>query len=270
MSPQNCRNQWRYSKARRWILSPNHLLTSKKCKSIGAFDEKSSGILQREIGKPVITLPDIIDDTEPDTTFWMNHKIRELSNGRKIISLLGALDKRKGLLTFMHSIERLNTNNFFFVFAGKLNESSFSSEDLAYIREITANHTDNLFFYPQRIPDEAQFNSLIVASDLLFASYIDFTVSSNLIGKAAMFRKPIIVSQGFYMEELVERYRLGMAIKQGDSETLVNTIEKMVTPEYVKQYESQNLASFYMKEISRQSFHSSLEKLVSYYSLAVN
>ena len=57
----------------------------------------------------------------------------------------------------------------------------------------------------EKIPDESCFNALIAESDLIFAAYKQFTGSSNLLTKAAAFRKPVIVSRGLCMGRRVEQ-----------------------------------------------------------------
>lgn len=61
----------------------------------------------------------------------------------------------------------------------------------------------------EKIPDESCFNALIAESDLIFAAYKQFTGSSNLLTKAAAFRKPVIVSRGLCMGRRVEQYGTG-------------------------------------------------------------
>ena len=58
---------------------------------------------------------------------------------------------------------------------------------------------ENFFSHTEYLPDETQFNAIINASDIIFAAYKDFTISSNMPGKAAAFDKPILVSTGYLL-----------------------------------------------------------------------
>jgi hypothetical protein len=53
-------------------------------------------------------------------------------------------------------------------------------------------------------PDEAQFNSLVYICDILFAAYNNFPNSSNILTKAAIFQRPVVVSNNFCMEKRVK------------------------------------------------------------------
>jgi hypothetical protein len=50
----------------------------------------------------------------------------------------------------------------------------------------------------------------------LFAAYLNFPHSSNLLTKSALLEKPIIVSEGFLMAERVKKYRMGKVIPEGN------------------------------------------------------
>jgi len=263
INPQNCRDKWPFSQVRKGILSPNHLLKSKNCRAIGAFDSLASKILQEETGKPVVTLPDMADGIEPNTNFWLAGSIREKARGRKVISLVGAQDRRKGLLTLMKTMDCLDAERYFFVCAGKYNRSVFSAEEIRLIESTVVRHKDNLVFYTERIPGEADFNALILLSDILFAAYLNFSASSNLIGKAALFRKPIIVSKGFYMQELTEKFRLGVAIEQDNPGKLAEAIRQLSTETYLTEYKLENQANAYVEEISEKAFLTGLEEILS-------
>jgi glycosyltransferase involved in cell wall biosynthesis len=69
--------------------------------------------------KKFIFLPDIISEDSLDTLFNEYQEIVNLAAGRKIVLLIGAIDKRKGVLNLLNSTKRLDDTRFYFVIAGK-------------------------------------------------------------------------------------------------------------------------------------------------------
>jgi len=175
----------------------------------------------------VFVFPDIADDSRPDTGYPLLSELQRRAAGRKLVLLVGSLQKRKGVLTLLDTAEKNPKEEWFFVFAGPLARSTYAVGELARI-ERAANESTNCFFHLDEIPGEPQFNALISACDILYAAYHDFCHSSNMLTKAALFQKPIIVSDGYYMAELVREYGLGRVIRQGDSAQCAGAIRDLL------------------------------------------
>lgn len=206
-------------------------LLSDNCRSVALLDEGVAETLAAELkGTAVIPFPDFADLSPPDLEYQLPGQILEKAAGRRIIGLLGCIDKRKGTLTLLDVAERMKDESFFFVFAGVFCRQTFSSDELARLDMAVSASPDNCHFSQGFIPDEAAFNALVVTCDILFAAYNGFPHSSNLLTKAACFRKPIIVSDGFCMAERVRRYRLGQVITEGDSSGCIKAIRTLVAP----------------------------------------
>ena len=122
-----------------------------------------------------------------------------------MISLLGSINFRKGIKLLLESIPLLPKDEYFFLIAGKSSLTAQQENDLRAFGE----SRNNCLFSLEKIPDESCFNALIAESDLIFAAYKQFTGSSNLLTKAAAFRKPVIVSRGLCMGRRVEQYGTG-------------------------------------------------------------
>jgi hypothetical protein len=73
-----------------------------------------------------------------------------------------------------------------------------------------------LLFYFERIPDEPQFNDLVNTCDILFAAYENFLYSSNILTKAAVFKKLLIASNGCCIGRRVRQFQLGLTIEEGN------------------------------------------------------
>jgi glycosyltransferase involved in cell wall biosynthesis len=205
------------SKQRGGIHDYDESLRSNRCQSVAILDEGIAQRLQEKLAdKPVIVFPDIADTSHPDRTYSVRSEVIAKANGRKIIALIGGLAKRKGMLTLLRTARQSPSEEWFFLFAGTLAEDSFSLNELRFVHEAASDPSQNCYFHFSYIPEEAQFNALVEASDILFASYEDFPHSSNILTKAALFEKPVIVSKGYCMEERVRAFGMGECIDYDD------------------------------------------------------
>ncbi|MBW4496551.1 MAG: glycosyltransferase family 1 protein [Oscillatoria princeps RMCB-10] len=215
--PRHLRLKYRFLSLRRCFLYLDAILKSPRCCSVGVLDEGIAHKLQDKIGnKPVIVFPDIADESPPDKNFTIAQQIRNKAGNRKIIGLLGFLQKTKGILTLLEVSQKAVEEEWFFVFAGQLAERSFLPQELMRIQTLVSQNPPNCFFHFERIPDEPQVNSLISECDVLFAAYENFPHSSNILTKAAIFKKPVIVSKNFCMAERNDKFVLGISIQEGD------------------------------------------------------
>jgi len=206
-----------------------NLLNSSLCQSVALLDEGVVAKLSTRIAKkPIVVFPDITNEAEPD---WEYHRVQELkakAKGRKIIGLFGSLDKRKGMLTLLSAAEKLKEKEYFFIFAGKLWLSSFKIQEQKQIQQIVKSSPSNCLFYLDGfIPDGGKMNGLLSACDIMMLAYEKFPHSSNMLTKAAVLQKQVIVSEGYCMAERVKKYRLGLTIPEGDVYELIQAIEEI-------------------------------------------
>ncbi len=198
---------------------------SSRCHGLAILNEFDAKKIQSHINNPVIVFPDIADESTPDQNYQVVKEIREKAGTRKIIGLFGFLSKRKGLLTLLETAQRSVKENWFFVFAGHLYESDLLPEEISQVWTFVKSQPTNCFFHLERIPTEAQFNSLIDVCDVLFAAYNSFSSSSNILTKAALFQKPVIVSDGFCMSERVKKFRLGLSIPEENVNKCIEALD---------------------------------------------
>ena len=179
-------------------------LRSKNCVGTGILNEYSAKDLKAFQGN-ILLFPDFADLSAPATTYPLLQELKEKTQGRKVVSLLGSINFRKGIKLLLESIPLLPEEDYFFLIAGKSSLTAQQENDLRTFEKSRSN----CLFSLEKIPDESCFNALIAESDLIFAAYKQFTGSSNLLTKAAAFRKPVIVSRGFCMGQRVEQYGTG-------------------------------------------------------------
>jgi hypothetical protein len=211
------------------VLAPYSVLKSAYCHAVAILDEGVARKLEDEIHKPVIVFPDVADAAPPDVASPLVADIRRRARGRKIVGLLGSLEIRKGILTLLETALMTAGEPYFYLFGGALEtEGNAIEEQWAKVRSIVNTGPENCFFHFQPIPDGEQFNAVVDSCDLVFAAYSNFTSSSNLLSKAALHRKPLIVSDGYCMGERVRRFRLGATIPEGDVGRCIEALHQLL------------------------------------------
>jgi hypothetical protein len=211
-----------------------------KIKNMAALcilDEFEKEKLAKISGKPVIVLPDFsnLETSDADETV---KEILKNANGRKIITLTGALQKRKGILTLLDVAQFSLNENWYFIFAGELFEKNFTDYELSRLK-YAQKTLNNCYFNFKRIEKEQSINAIMKISDVVYAAYLNFMHSSNILTKSAYFKKPVIVSKGHCMDKRVESFKLGSSINQGNVEESIMAIKNLLlnyTPPAIDEY----------------------------------
>lgn len=197
------------------LIDKRNLFRNKNCEAVAVLGKASDQLLNCVKNK-IIYFPDFTETSLPDYEYKLVVEIRERAKGRKIISLIGAMASRKGIKTFVNVASMVDEDQYFFVLAGEGAETSITKEEEELIN-LHFKDKSNCFYYPKKIISDKDFNALINNTDILYAAYIDFEYSSNMFAKASFFRKPLIVSKGYYMEEVINKFRIGLAIEQNNT-----------------------------------------------------
>lgn len=193
-------------------------LEEKRCREYEAvFPEKHIGFL-----------PDITSSSLPESDNQDVSAIKVRAGNRKVVFMGGSLSVRKGLCHYFDLVRLADPSRWFFVLAGRIYREGLDSRALASLNAIMASPPENLLVHEGYFPDEREFNSVIAASDFIYAVYLDFPHSSNMLGKAAHFKKPILVSNRFLMGERVREYNLGAAVPEGSAEACLAALENLV------------------------------------------
>lgn len=204
---------------------------SPTCHSVALLDEGMMEKFAATVKKPVVQFPDITnDELDKSNLAAIALEVKKAAAGRKIISLLGVINNKKNVLTLLQVIKLSSEQNlpFLFLIAGENNKYYWSSEeDYKQVSAAIENFSDNTFWHLQSLKDGHEYNSLIEVSDVIMASYKSFYHSSNTLTKAALFKKPLIVSKGYLMEERVAKYNMGIAINENDPEMFLSAIKHL-------------------------------------------
>lgn len=198
---------------KRFVPDVRPYLGSPLCRGIGVLNEYSADAL-RPFQPRICVLPDFADLSQPDAHYPLSAELRRRAEGRKVVSLLGSIGERKGIRLLLDVMALLPADEYFFLVAGK----SWLAGGLLQAVQDAARTRGNCLFSLEHIPDEACFNALVAASDVLFAVYRHFAGSSNLLTKAAAFSRPVVVARGECMGKRVERYGIGLSVPETDAE----------------------------------------------------
>ncbi|MCT7950021.1 glycosyltransferase [Ancylothrix sp. C2] len=226
--PNHLRLKLPFYPLRRGPFNPSATLKSARCHFVAVLDEGIAQQLQKRINNPVVIFPDFCDESPADANYYLLQEIRKKAGNRKIIGLLGYLQRRKGIMTLIEVAKKSLEEDWFFVFAGELDPAGFTPQDFSTLNDFINQTPSNCFFSFNYIPDESKFNSLVNVCDILFAAYEYYPHSSNILTKAALFKKPVIVSKNFCMAERVEKFALGLSIESGDVSACISALNLLL------------------------------------------
>jgi len=204
----------------------DRIFRSPRLRSMGVLDEGVKEWVESRYGRRIVWFPDLTD-TLVDDRSSIGAELRRFAAGRPIIGSTGFLKRSKGVLTLAKLALDGANSDLCFAFIGEVPWDNYSPEQREVIRSLVEKRP-NVFTHFERIPDEGAFNSCIQACDVLFAAYLNFADSSGLLSKAAALRKPIIVSDGFLMAQRVRQYRMGEVVAEGDADSAIRSIRKIL------------------------------------------
>ena len=171
-------------------------------------------------------LPDVTDASLPPRDSAFVTRLRLAARGRTVVLQLGALTPHKGIMHLLDVIRRADPNRFFFAFVGEPAWKLFGNDE-SELHRFVDHPPDNCLVQLGYLKDERELNSVIAVADILYAVYRDFRPSSNTLTKAAVFKKPVVVSDQYLMGERVRRYNIGVAVRSGDIDEILAAFEML-------------------------------------------
>jgi len=216
------------------LFRKDRFFEAKNCIALAILDDGVVSRLQKILkNKKIMVMPDFTSTETATEKFSLAEEMKNKAGDRKIIGLFGELSSRKGLITFLEMARRalIQKLPLFFVFVGPLNHRNNSPEDLVQMKQEISRASPNCFFHLERIPKDACFNDLFKECDIIFAAYINFYHSSNMMTKASFFEKPIIVSEGYCMAERVRKFQLGTVIPKNNGKVGLRAINQLLKGE---------------------------------------
>lgn len=213
---------------------PEKIFSSSSLKAVAVLDEGACKALAKITGdKPVLVFPDFTVNGLPPggVQTGLARKILTFAAGRPVVSLTGHLQWTKGLDVFTAAAAHPEMKDVCFFLGGEINLAEIAPTEKKRMQKAW-EELPNVFSHFQRIVSEKDLNSIIALSDVVVAAYRSFPNSSNILTKAAVFERPIVVSDGYLMAERVRCYELGEVIPEGDAKALVAALRRMLEPNY--------------------------------------
>ena len=230
--------------------------------SLAVLDEGAqTGVQKLGNGRPVVWMPDVTTVNLPEANGdGIASKLKRYSIGQPITLILGHIQPTKGIELFCDVSDLMRGEDVCFGIIGDVEWSSFSPQFEEKLLRV-AEHSSNVFAHFARVQDK-DINACIAESDLIFAAYQSFPNSSNILSKAAQFRKPIIVSDGYLMAERVRKFRLGIVIPEGNVDAAEDAVRKLSgdTDSWIR--ENNPDWEGYLTEHSEQSLSDAFEEIV--------
>lgn len=166
-------------------------------------------------GQPrIVGVPEFSVSTLPLVEPAIVKELRERAAGRRICSLVGSLEGRKGVRAFLRAAAVAPEDEWFFVMAGKVAWDTLDPESRETLERLTSG-TDGRAFLADGWLDDETLNTIVAASGLLHAFYERWPYSSNMLCKAAAFRVPVIVADQGYLGRETLRHGLGFIVPEG-------------------------------------------------------
>ncbi len=243
--------------------APERIFRNRLCKGIAILDEGMASRFAELMGKPVVVFPDLTDERLPavaDGPILANH-LKRFAGGRPIVGLFGYLQKSKGVKALALVSQAPQMSEVCFAVGGEKFWGHFAPNEAKEVDELLYMGP-NIWHHFRRI-QEQQLNSLLSVCDIVYAAYENFPHSSNLLTKAALFRKPLIVSDGYLMAERVRRFKLGEVVPQGNVGAVIAAITKITRDPKAWQAENQPRWSDYCLEHSFGRLKSAFRDLFS-------
>lgn len=178
--------------------------------------------------KAFVYLPDVTETVLSGRSCAVVQDILRRAEGRKVVFLGGSIGGQKNLACWFELIELADPTKWFFVQVGEIHRGTLTAEDISALDQALADPPENLMLHAEYLPDERVFNEVINACEVIFAVYRNFRISSNMLGKAAHFRKPILVSDRYLLGERVARYGIGLSVDENDAGAMLDALKHVV------------------------------------------
>jgi hypothetical protein len=209
---------------------PEKIFTLPSVHSAAVLDEGAVEPMQKLArGRRVVAFPDLTDERLPvtgDAENGLAEKILGFARGRPVVSLLGHLQKTKGIEEFTRAAQAESLRGLFFFLGGEAHLGDFPPKTREELLRTWAR-LPNLGTHLCRIEDGPTLNAVMASSNIIYAAYSNFPHSSNIMTKAARFERPLIVSDGYLMAERTRAYALGEVVPEGDLGAIIASLRRL-------------------------------------------
>lgn len=200
---------------------PERFLSDGRMIAVATLDEGIVKSVNAAVGgDKCIALPDVADASVPDCSAGtVGADLRARAGDRPVITLCGSLYPQRGVELFLRTA--MVNPQWCFALVGDLPfVPGTHASTKALLDEFLRRHPCG-FYHPQTVPDGPLYNGIIASSDVIWNVHIDWPGSSNTLTKAALFERPVVVSDRHLLGERVGSFRLGEVCDE-DSVTSVS------------------------------------------------
>jgi glycosyltransferase involved in cell wall biosynthesis len=191
-------------------------------------DQTSVDSYNEDFGQNFVYLPDPIDLQNNATAATEILKNRYQIPAQKLVLLIyGNLSPRKNIPHILQSLERLSPEEQAKIVLLLAGEPEKGYEDTLYRALDTVkkqcpavSFVEHFHFF-----DPKATNNIFSLTDLVLVPYINFFNSSNVVGLAAKYNKPLIAPNVGVMYELVSKYQLGLCTDPNSADDIASAIQ---------------------------------------------
>lgn len=171
--------------------------------------------------------------------------------GRTVFLIYGHLSSRKNIPNILAALQRLDIKQrggLCLLICGEP-EKGYENTLFAAIDEAEKKYPELTFSKHLRFFDPAATNEVFKIADIVLVPYIHFFSSSNILGLAAKYGKPLIASKLGVMGGLVNQYQLGVTVAPNSSKAIANAMI-----DYLSQKEPSIDGSSYLEDYRSEVF----------------
>jgi glycosyltransferase involved in cell wall biosynthesis len=211
-------------------------LRSRYCRAIGVVDGAFvAPCVAAWPGRTVVRVPELADVSAPDPSAPAAAELSRWAAGRKVVGLLGVCGEKKNIPTFVEMARRAERAGDGVVFA-IVGECSADASGTGYrkLARLLRGLPGNCRAWPDRLADGGAFNAVVAACDVIFLAYRPAPDGSNVLTKAAYFRKPVIASEGHLIADAVQAHRLGAVVPAADAGAALAAVRALLADDVTK------------------------------------
>lgn len=206
------------------------VLEAPRCRAVVVTDDDFVAAGQAAWpGRRVIAMPEMADLRAPAGTPALA-ELRAFARGRRLVGSPGVISAKKNVAAFLalarHAQEAAPELAFFL--AGDFSPAACPGPERRALAAALAARPANVALFPQPLRDGPEFNGWVAACDVVWLAYRDVAYKSNVLTKAAHFRKPSLVSPGHIMGRQAERFRLGATVDADDPVATLAALRRLI------------------------------------------
>lgn len=156
-------------------------------------------------------------------------QIREkfsIATHKKIFLAFGFIDERKNILNILQSMQTMSAEeatNFCLLIVGKISPTYKDALMEAY-KSIQKIRPELQIEFETRFIDDDEMEAFVGQSDIISIAYINFFVSSGVIGLAARHNKPVLATKHGVIGNLTKEYNLGLTVDGLNHQEIKNAL----------------------------------------------